>query len=150
MNPIKVRVFPEHNYKGIHLNGKTIRIAIDPKKAITELKWPEFYDVKVTPYCKGNCPYCFAEGQKIKTLDGVKNIEEILIHDIVVNFDEEKSNITFGKVEQLHKRHYEGELIVIELENEEIIKCTPNHKFFVNGLWIEAENLTEKDILKDI
>jgi pyruvate-formate lyase-activating enzyme len=56
---IKTRIFPEHNYKGIHINGKTIRIALDPKKPIGELRWPEFYDVKITPYCEGNCPYCY-------------------------------------------------------------------------------------------
>ena len=147
---IKTRVFPEHNYKGIHVNGKTIRIALDPKKPIDELRYPEFYDVKVTPYCEGNCPYCFVGGSKIKTLDGIKNIEEISINDIIVNFDEEKNNIISGKVNQLYKRQYEGELIVIELENGEIIKCTPNHKFYVNGLWVEAKNLTKQDILKDI
>jgi sulfatase maturation enzyme AslB (radical SAM superfamily) len=58
---IKQRIFPEHNYKGIHINGKTIRIALDPKKPISELRWPEFYDVKVTPYCEGNCPYCYQD-----------------------------------------------------------------------------------------
>jgi len=58
---IKTRVFPEHNYKGIYINGKTIRIALDPKKPISELRWPEFYDVKVTPYCEGNCPYCYQD-----------------------------------------------------------------------------------------
>jgi hypothetical protein len=147
---IKTRIFPEHNYKGIHINGKTIRIALDPKKPIDELRYPEFYDVKVTSFCKGNCPYCFVEGSEIKTLDGVKNIEEISINDSIINFDEKTSNITSGKVEQLHKRQYEGELIAIELENGEIIKCTPNHKFYVNGLWVEAKDLTEKDILKGI
>lgn len=62
---IKVRIFPEHNYKGIHFNGKTIRIALDPDKPIGELKYPEFYDVKVTPYCEGNCPYCYQNSLSI-------------------------------------------------------------------------------------
>lgn len=56
---IKTRVFPEHNYKAVHLNGKTIRIPLNPKLPITELLYPEFYDVKVTPKCDGNCPYCY-------------------------------------------------------------------------------------------
>ncbi len=56
---IKTRCFPEHNYKAIHFNGKTIRIALDPTKPITELKYPEFYDVKITSYCEGACPRCY-------------------------------------------------------------------------------------------
>ena len=31
---LKTRVFPEHNYKGIYFNNKTIRIALDPSKPI--------------------------------------------------------------------------------------------------------------------
>ena len=29
------------------------------KKEITELDFPEFYDVKITDHCKGKCPYCY-------------------------------------------------------------------------------------------
>jgi len=58
---IKIRVFPENNYKGIFLNGKTLRVALDPKKPITELKYPEFWDVKITNYCTGKCPWCYQD-----------------------------------------------------------------------------------------
>jgi organic radical activating enzyme len=56
---IKTRVFPEHNYKAIHVNGKTIRLALDSTKPISELLYPEFYDVKITSFCKGNCKICY-------------------------------------------------------------------------------------------
>ena len=56
---MRIREFAEHNYKGIYLNGKTIRIALDPTKPITDLKHPEFYDIKLTDACNGECPYCY-------------------------------------------------------------------------------------------
>lgn len=56
---MKMRCFPEHNYKSFFIDGKTMRIRIDPSKPITELKYPEFYDVKITNYCTGKCPYCY-------------------------------------------------------------------------------------------
>jgi len=56
---IKTRCFPEHNYKAIYHNGKTLRIALNPKKPIDDLKYPEFYDVKITGKCHGNCPWCY-------------------------------------------------------------------------------------------
>lgn len=37
--------------------------------------------------------------------------------------------------------------IEICLENGEIIRCTENHPFFVNGKWIEAKDLKEGDDL---
>jgi sulfatase maturation enzyme AslB (radical SAM superfamily) len=56
---MKIRIFPESNYKALHLNGNTVRIALDPRKPITELHYPEFYDVKVTSKCEGCCTYCY-------------------------------------------------------------------------------------------
>lgn len=56
---VKIRIFPEYNYKAFYFNGKTVRIALDPNKPITKLKYPEFYDVKITDHCKGNCPWCY-------------------------------------------------------------------------------------------
>ena len=56
---MKIRIFPEHNYKAFHMDGKTIRLALNPKEPISELAYPEFYDVKVTSYCEGNCSFCY-------------------------------------------------------------------------------------------
>jgi organic radical activating enzyme len=74
---LKIRIFPEHNYKGLHINGKTLRIALDPSKPITELKYPEFYDVKVTSYCKGHCSYCYQDSEEVEhTSDIIKKFQE--------------------------------------------------------------------------
>jgi organic radical activating enzyme len=62
-NKMKIRIFPEENYKGIYVNGKTFRIALDPDKPISELKYPEFYDVKITDKCFGLCPYCYMDSR---------------------------------------------------------------------------------------
>lgn len=56
---MRIRSFPDKNYKAVYINGKTVRIAIDSKKPIQELDYPEFYDVKLTNRCPGNCPYCY-------------------------------------------------------------------------------------------
>ena len=61
---IKTRVEKEANYKSIWCNGKTLRFAINPDEPITELKYPEFYDIKVTGNCEGKCPYCYMNSIK--------------------------------------------------------------------------------------
>jgi hypothetical protein len=42
------------------------------------------------------------------------------------------------------------EYLEIELENGEIIKCTKNHPFYVNGKWIKAKDLKENDDIHTI
>jgi organic radical activating enzyme len=56
---MRTRVFPESNYRGIYVDDITYRIPMDPTKPITELEYPEFYDVKITNKCFGECPYCY-------------------------------------------------------------------------------------------
>jgi hypothetical protein len=56
---IKVRIEESANYKAVWHNGKTLRFTIDSSKPITELKYPEFYDIKITNKCYGGCPWCY-------------------------------------------------------------------------------------------
>ena len=56
---MRIRTEKESNYHALYCDGKTLRIPLDPKKPITKLKNPEFYDVKITSYCTGRCPYCY-------------------------------------------------------------------------------------------
>ncbi len=61
---MKVRQFVDKNYKAIFHKGKTIRIAIDSKKPISELNYPEFYDIAINNQCKANCSYCYVSAMK--------------------------------------------------------------------------------------
>jgi MoaA/NifB/PqqE/SkfB family radical SAM enzyme len=58
---MKIRILPESNYRGIYVKGKTLRVPLDPSKPITALRHPEFYDVKITEKCNGECPYCYQD-----------------------------------------------------------------------------------------
>jgi sulfatase maturation enzyme AslB (radical SAM superfamily) len=75
---MKTRTFADKNYKSIFHNGKTLRIAIDPKKPIEELDYPEFYDVKITDKCGGKCPYCYQDSlpEKFHFADVLVNIRK--------------------------------------------------------------------------
>jgi len=73
-------------------------------------------------------------GDFVKTLDGEKEIENIFTYD-------------------------NSEMLELEMENGEIIKCTPNHKFLVSedwsadeedACWKMASELTEDDYILSI
>lgn len=55
---------PQANYSAVFINGKTLRSPIDRKKPITELHFPEFYDLSPGNKCMGGCDYCYAGALK--------------------------------------------------------------------------------------
>lgn len=60
---IKIRSFPKENYRGIYFKGITIRQIYDTSKPISDLEYPEFYDVKITGKCNGQCPWCYQDSK---------------------------------------------------------------------------------------
>ena len=58
---MKTRTFPNENYKAVYMNGKTMRFLHDNTQPMKELKYSEFYDVKITNKCNGKCPYCYQD-----------------------------------------------------------------------------------------
>jgi hypothetical protein len=154
MDGIKVRVFPEANYRGIYCNGKTLRVPLDARKPITELEYPEFLDVKITSYCTGACPWCAPSGTTISTTEGSVNIESLVMDQPILTKERNgPAGWPIGllhqqKVDQLHERDYDDELVVISLENGEELRLTPNHRVFTqNRGWVEAGELLEDDEL---
>ena len=60
---MRIRVERKSNYKAFHADGMTMRIALNPSLPIAELWFPEFYDIKITSACRGNCPYCYQDSK---------------------------------------------------------------------------------------
>lgn len=78
---------------------------------------------------------CLTKDVKILTDEGYKNIDSIQIMDKVMT----KEGV-YKEVIDLYKFENK-EVLEIEFEDGYKIKCTPEHKFFVNGEWIEARYL---------
>lgn len=74
---VKVRKFPKDNYRGIYVNGKTLRQRYDTSKPISDLEYPEFYDVKITNKCEGKCPWCYQDSkpENEHCLDAIEKID---------------------------------------------------------------------------
>ena len=77
---------------------------------------------------------CFTKGQKVKTISGNKNIEDIKSGDIVMTEDG-----SFQKVLNPTSRIYNGNFISLDVSNSVLpIESTDNHKFLVlpNKYWV--------------
>jgi hypothetical protein len=142
---LQTRTFPEHNYRALHFNGKTVRIALDPTKPITELAYPEFYDVKVTSYCKGGCSYCVSPNTLVLTSDlewlPIKNID---IGKEIIAFDEFSSKAVVRKLRKAtitNKWKINKQAIKVTTEHGEII-VSEDHKFLCRDCrWRKASSL---------
>ena len=130
---MKIRIHPECNYKAIHLNGKTLRIALDPSKDISELPYPEFYDVKVTSYCGGNCPFCYQSSTE-KSIHQNGIIERFKSFFERFNDNQMPFQIAFGGGEPTSHPDF-LELIRVCAE----MGIVPNYT--TNGMWNDDDKL---------
>jgi len=144
---LRVREFPESNYKAVFHNGRTFRFRLDDKKPWEELEYPEFYDVAFNSYCRGSCPYCFLPNTIISMGIGFSEIQNIKVGD-TVKCSDGKSIVERG-VDQIHVRDVDEDIVVIEFDNGNLVKVTANHKFMTQRGWVPAGELTEADDLVD-
>jgi intein/homing endonuclease len=94
---------------------------------------------------------CFVSGTKVHTKEGLKNIEDIQVGELVVSKDENTGNVSFKPVVQLFRN--EGKQVyfvnVINSNGQrEQIGATAEHPFWVEGIgWVKTENLRKNDSL---
>ena len=144
----KIREFADRNYRAIFNDktGQTLRIALDTSKPIQSLEYPELLDISFGTKCLANCWFCLTGDSLINTPSGEKRIDEISIDDEVYCINDECAPL-ISKVGQLHVREYSGELITITLDDDTVLKLTPNHKVNTNRGFIEAGKLLNSDII---
>jgi hypothetical protein len=91
--------------------------------------------------------FCFVAGTAVVMASGAtKAIEDIRVGDIVQSYNERINAFENKRVTQTFVNEAD-ELIRVTLNNGEVISATPNHPFFANNTWIEAQSLKAGDRL---
>ena len=91
---------------------------------------------------------CVVAGTKIQTPNGLVNIEDIKVGDIV--------NTSFGEFDVSHTWNPETllegtpECYEIEFEDGFKVICSDKHKFLVDNEWVESRQLVEGDLIETI
>jgi len=143
---VKTLSSPEYNYMFSLGNGRLMRWGLTQDLDPEFCKYgPEILDIEVSTKCSKGCPWCFPEDTKISLINNkTKYINDIIIGDIIKSFD--NNQIIENEVTETFKRPYKGELINLQLENDTILKLTPEHPVFIkNKGWIEAKNIKPND-----
>lgn len=129
---IKTRIEEEANYRSIWCNGKTLRFAIDSSKPITELRYPEFYDIKVTGNCEGKCPYCYMSSVPEKHYENIIEKTRNFFKDMTTN--QLPFQVALGGGEPTSHPDF---IKLLQLLKEEFDIC-PNYT--TNGMWSYTSN----------
>jgi len=97
-------------------------------------------------YCK-IVKGCFPAGTLVHCEHGLIPIEKVKVGDVVKAYNESTGEIGYKRV--LEVSCIEGNETLVELHlNDEIIKCTPNHPFWVEDTWKDAEQIGIGESLK--
>lgn len=98
------------------------------------------YNGQVTSF--GETTVCFTAGTKINTKDGLVNIEDVKVGDLVLSWDEITGTYDYKPVDKTFVNET-NELVEVNIDGE-VIKATPMHPFRgANGQWIAASKLTK-------
>lgn len=90
---------------------------------------------------------CFLAGTRVLMADkSYKNIEEINTDDVVLSYDEQTKGIVTCRVTNAF-HHAPEEMTNYYLVVNNVLKVTPNHRFYSNGKWIYACDLKAGDKL---
>lgn len=84
---------------------------------------------------------CAVAGTEVKTVDGLKEIQNVKVGDLVPTMVGDKPVTNVFEYDSDH-------IFEIELENGEILKLTQEHKLMTqNGEWKRVEDLVEGDVV---
>jgi len=130
---IKTRTFKDSNYRGIYFNGKTIRIQLDSSKPITDLEYPEFYDIKLTNKCNGKCSFCYQDSTKnSKDYEAIKTLNKFFG--------------SMSKNEKPFQIAYGGGEPTLHYQFHEVMKLTRKHdispNYTTNGMFIDTKDFS--------
>ncbi len=138
MLDIKIRIEEESNYRSIWCNGKTLRFAINSNEPIKELKYPEFYDIKVTGNCEGKCPYCYMDSKPEQHYEDIIEKVRGFFKDMTTN--QLPFQVALGGGEPTSHPNFVELLRVLK---EEFDIC-PNYT--TNGMFVSDPGLSHKVI----
>lgn len=89
---------------------------------------------------------CFDGDTLVKTEEGYKKISEVQSGDNVFTMNEDTKQIELKSVSRLISyapSNQTEDLLEITFENGEVVVCTENHLFYVDGAWVKAKDLEE-------
>ena len=93
---------------------------------------------------------CISGDSIIQTTNGPIKIKEYVDNkhtENVLSYNEATNSVEYKKVEESFNNDTDDDWLEIETDDGKILKVTPNHRIFTNGVYIKAEDLKIGDQL---
>ena len=84
---------------------------------------------------------CFDKGTLVQTDNGHKPIQDIKLQDNVLSYNEATKTKEFKKVTNTFIHNKTKKMVKLTFDNGEVIRCTEDHKFFIDGEYIQAKDI---------
>ena len=95
---------------------------------------------------------CFDKDTEVVTIDGIKNIRDVEIGDLVYSIHPETLDVEIKPVLLTYAQHYEGPMVEIKTRFVDYL-VTPNHRFltskFTSGVYTPYKWETAEEMLED-
>ncbi len=114
------------------------------KLAVADAAGNEYEMTEAFTWMEGGC---FAAGTKVLTEDGLKNIEDITLGELVWSVNMETYQSELKPVTYVQGERYTPATYTIHVGGEKIV-TTYEHPFYANGKWTAAEDLKAGDMLR--
>ena len=94
----------------------------------------------------GGGPGCFVEDTLVKTETGYKPISLVKEGELVYTINETTGETELKPVVKTHRydEHTE-DLLELEFDTGDIVRCTETHLFYVDGEWVKAKDLVVEE-----
>lgn len=108
------------------------------------------FESKVRQGCTGTTDRkdCFVAGTKVKTVEGNKNIEDLVVGDFVYSFNHELNKVECKQVTETHRRQAKKRLVKVRFGTEFLI-CTEDELFWCTNRkqYVKVTELTNFDTI---
>ena len=137
----------DHRVNNVDLQSGSIQFKKDDinNRIILSYSLDPNYNFTASDFGSTNC---FLAGTKVLMADGSpRNIEDVMIGDFVLSFNERTKEIVKCRVSKIFS-HSETEMVKdYYLIINKNMQVTPNHRFYSEGKWLQADDLKIGDKL---
>ena len=92
---------------------------------------------------------CFVAGTPVWTPDGPKPIEQLKIGELIYTYNTKTCGVEIVPISNVFDNNIK-DTVIVRTKTGHRARVTPDHKYLTTNGWVEAQNLTQNDVVIEI